>query len=146
MSEDGPSPRDDERKAVTEPSEAEPEEASEEEAEAAASSSSDDEDADAGPALWQRSPKEVSKELLKHGWKWANGSLEYDYHYVRPGARKGRAAVLGAIGDPIEVRQQAEPEDAYVEEVLAQLCDGMVAVFDAHKEAFGWGDKTLELL
>ena len=83
---------DDERKAVTEPSEAEPEEASEEEEEeAAASSSSDDEEeADAGPALWQRSPKEVWKELRKHGWKWANGSLEYDYHYVRPGARKGR--------------------------------------------------------
>ncbi|KAH8068280.1 hypothetical protein JL721_6855 [Aureococcus anophagefferens] len=94
VGEDGPSPRDDERKAVTEPSEAEPEEAEEAEA-AAASSSSDDEAADAGPALWQRSPKEVWKELRKHGWKWANGSLEYDYHYVRPGARKGRAAVLG---------------------------------------------------
>merc|ERR1712147_63443 len=40
-------------------------------------------------------PEEVWKELRKHGWKWANGSLEYDYHYVRPGARKGRAAVLG---------------------------------------------------
>ena len=57
-----------------------------------------------------------------------------------------RAAVTGAIGDPIEVRQQDAPDDAYVDEVLAELCDAMVGVFDAHKAAFGWGDKTLELL
>ena len=57
-----------------------------------------------------------------------------------------RAEVLGVIGEPVEVEQQDDPEDAYVEKVLGELCAAMVATFDAHKTGFGWADKTLELL
>ncbi|KAH8043586.1 hypothetical protein JL721_13090 [Aureococcus anophagefferens] len=66
VGEDGLSPRDDERKAVTEPSEAEPEEAEERGRRRYAAVRRR---GGGRPALWQRSPKEVWKELRKHGWK-----------------------------------------------------------------------------
>ena len=58
-----------------------------------------------------------------------------------------RAVITTVVGDPVEVGPAcASPSEEVVNAIHAQLCDAMVAVFDVHKEAVGWGGRTLELI
>ena len=57
-----------------------------------------------------------------------------------------RAAITGVVGAPVEVVQMSQPTQAAVDAVHQQLCDQMVATFDAHKKSFGWKHCHLELL
>lgn len=60
-----------------------------------------------------------------------------------------RAAITAVVGRPVEVPPpglDGKPREADVDAVHAQLCDAMVAAFDAQKEAFGWADRDLEIL
>jgi hypothetical protein len=47
------------------------------------------------------------------------------------------------MAKPIPVVQCDDPSDEEVDRVHTILLSEMVSLFDAHKEAYGWGDKTL---
>lgn len=88
LDEDGPSSSDDE--IVPETSI---------EVEEVISAQSPEVEEDASPVLrdtplWRRSPHEIWKTLRDHGWTYKTGDLEYQWHYLRPGARR-KGGVLG---------------------------------------------------
>jgi len=57
-----------------------------------------------------------------------------------------RVPVTVCLGDPIECPQIDEPTNEQIDEYHKKLLDGYQAVFDLHKEAYGWGHKTLEFV
>ena len=47
------------------------------------------------------------------------------------------------MGDPIEVEQQENPSDEYVQQIQDKLIAEMQFIFDANKKYYGWENKTL---
>jgi hypothetical protein len=54
-----------------------------------------------------------------------------------------RIPIFGVMDEPIAVTQCDHPTKEEVERVHQLLMDRMVALFDKHKEAYGWGNKRL---
>jgi hypothetical protein len=54
-----------------------------------------------------------------------------------------RVPVFGVMDEPIPVTQCDNPSDEEVERLHSLLMDRMVALFDKHKAAYGWGNKRL---
>lgn len=57
-----------------------------------------------------------------------------------------REPVLLAFGDPIVVPKIEDPSKAQIDEYHKKLMEGFLKVFDKHKGAYGWSDKTLRLV
>ena len=127
------------------------------------------------PAVVMKSRKGIVRLAIQHGtplvpvysfvsrrplrnWLGASGewisrclkiSLVLPYGRFGPGLPPvpRRAVITTVVGDPVEVGPAcASPSEEVVNAIHAQLCDAMVAVFDVHKEAVGWGGRTLELI
>ena len=54
-----------------------------------------------------------------------------------------RIPIVGVMAKPIPVTKCENPSAEDVDRVHAILVEEMVKLFDEHKEAYGWGDKTL---
>ena len=54
-----------------------------------------------------------------------------------------RIPIVGALGPPIEVKQQDNPSNEYIFEIQGKLLKAMEELFDTHKSSYGWEDKTL---
>jgi len=57
-----------------------------------------------------------------------------------------RKPVLVACGEPIMCPQTDEPSAELINEYHAKLMAGYMQVFEQHKAAYGWGDRTLKLV
>jgi len=57
-----------------------------------------------------------------------------------------RVPVTLCLGEPIECPAIAEPTKDDVNKYHAQMVAGFQQVFDQHKEAYGWGNKTLKIV
>jgi hypothetical protein len=57
-----------------------------------------------------------------------------------------RQRISYVIGDPIHPPRQNGDEDCQIGEMHELFCDELSRIFDRHKEAYGWGHKTLRLL
>ena len=53
---------------------------------------------------------------------------------------------LVACGEPIICPQTDAPSDELINEYHAKLMAGYMQVFEKHKAAYGWGDRTLKLV
>jgi len=58
----------------------------------------------------------------------------------------GRTPVTVALGEPVECPQIDEPTQEQIDEYHAKLLAAYKELFDTHKEAYGWGDKTLKFV
>jgi hypothetical protein len=54
-----------------------------------------------------------------------------------------RVPIFGVLGKPIPVEKKTDFTDEEVEELLAQLVDEMIKLFDQHKASYGWAHKKL---
>ena len=50
---------------------------------------------------------------------------------------------LVAFGDPILCDQIDEPSNAQIDELHAKMVAGFKQVFDKHKDAYGWPNKSI---
>jgi hypothetical protein len=57
-----------------------------------------------------------------------------------------RIPLVLCLGEPIDCPRIAEPSNDDVDQYHAQMVAGFQRVFDQHKEAYGWGDKTLKVV
>lgn len=58
-----------------------------------------------------------------------------------------RQKLLYVMGNPIHpVAINSGDDSTAVDEMHKQFCDELIRIFDRHKEAYGWGHKTLKLL
>ena len=57
-----------------------------------------------------------------------------------------RIPVTLCLGEPIECPHIAEPTNDEVNQYHAKMVAGFQNVFDQHKEAYGWGEKTLKIV
>ena len=57
-----------------------------------------------------------------------------------------RKPVLVACGEPIMCPQTDAPSAELINEYHAKLMAGYMQVFEQHKAAYGWGDRTLKLV
>ena len=57
-----------------------------------------------------------------------------------------RKPVLVACGEPIVCPQTDEPSVELINEYHGRLMAGYQAVFEQHKAAYGWADRSLKLV
>jgi Diacylglycerol acyltransferase len=57
-----------------------------------------------------------------------------------------RIPITVCLGDPVQCPKMENPTQQQIDEYHAKLLDGFQTVFDQHKEAYGWKDKTLEFV
>ena len=57
-----------------------------------------------------------------------------------------RSNITMLIGKPILVEKVVEPTAAQVDALHAELLEALKALFDAHKDALGWGDKQIKFV
>eukprot|EP00980_Cylindrotheca_fusiformis_P014440 scaffold3854_cov95-Cylindrotheca_fusiformis.AAC.2 len=57
-----------------------------------------------------------------------------------------RAAVCMCLGEPVECPKIAEPTQEDIDKYHKQLLDNYRALFEQHKEAYGWGDRELQFV
>lgn len=57
-----------------------------------------------------------------------------------------RVPIVGAMGKAIPVPLNPNPTEAEIEAMHEKLIAAMVALFDEHKGAYGWGDKKLIIM
>ncbi len=50
------------------------------------------------------------------------------------------------VGEPIACELSEVPSEEEVDRVHARFCEALVALFDRHKHAYGWGSKVLEIV
>jgi 2-acylglycerol O-acyltransferase 2 len=57
-----------------------------------------------------------------------------------------RVAVCVCCGEPIQCPKIEEPTQQEIDKYHGLLMKGYQQVFNQHKEAYGWGDKTLQFV